>query len=213
MPDVTAVILAGGLGTRLRSVVPNLPKCLAEVNGKPFIFYILRQLVAAKVRRIVIAVNYLGEMISLQVGTEYLGVPIYYSYDEIENGGTGHALRAALPYINTDHVLVMNGDTYVDIDLNDFIWYVQYNSDYNNGLILNILGGPKNMGIYLFNTTILGEILPLNRSYSIENQLLSEIFDMSTAIIRTYIVNRPFIDIGTPESYAAANEFMKKIGK
>ena len=209
MPDVTAIILAGGKGTRLRSVVPNLPKCLAEVSGKPFIFYILEQLIAAKVKRIVIAVNYLGEMVSLQVGTKYLGVPIYYSYDTIEDGGTGHALRAALPHIDTDHVLVMNGDTYIDMELSHFLWECQ-RGDGNTGFVLNVNKGIISMGIYLTCCEFVQTHIPLNKSYSLEKSFLRDIYRYG---IIPYIINKPFIDIGTPESYAKAGEFMKKIGK
>jgi len=209
MPDVTAVILAGGKGARLRSVVPNLPKCLAKVNGKPFIFYILRKLVSAKVRRIIIAVNYLGEMISLQVGTEYLGIPIYYSYDMIENGGTGHALRSSLHFIDTDHILVMNGDTYVDMELSHFIWEYQ-RGDGNTGFVLNVNKGIISMGIYLTCCEFVQTHIPLNKSYSLEKSFLRDTYRYG---IIPYIINKPFIDIGTPESYAKAGEFMKKIGK
>ena len=209
MPDVTAVILAGGKGTRLRSVVPNLPKCLAEVNGKPFIFYILKQLATIKVKRIILAVNYLGEMISLQVGTKYLGIPIYYSYDEIENGGTGHALRSSLHLIDTDHVLVMNGDTYVDFSLATFIYKI--GMDYGNtGFVLNINSGITSMGIYFTYRDFISECIPYDTPYVLETSFLNDVYRYG---VIPYIINKPFIDIGTPESYAKADEFMRGVGK
>jgi len=206
MSDITAVILVGGKGTRLRSTVPNLPKCLAEVNGKPFIFYILDQLVEIKVKRIVLAVNYLGSMVQDIVGTNYKGIPIYYSYDKIENGGTGHALRSAVEYVDLDNILVMNGDTYVSINLSTFIWYVNYANDNNNGLVLNVLNGPTNMGIYLFNKDVVKIYIQTNEIYSIENQFLSRLNSPEV-----YVISKPYIDIGTPESYAKADKFMSAI--
>jgi D-glycero-alpha-D-manno-heptose 1-phosphate guanylyltransferase len=206
MSDITAVILAGGKGTRLRSVVPDLPKCLAEVNGKPFIFYILDQLVEIKVKRIVLAVNYMGDMVQAIVGTKYKGIPIYYSYDTIKDGGTGHALRAAIVKADTSKILVMNGDTYVSIKLSNFIWHVHYGSDCNNGLVLNVLNGPTNMGIYLFNKDIIKAYIPSNEICSIENQFLSRLNSPEV-----YVISTPYIDIGTPESYAKANEFMYSV--
>lgn len=211
MPDVTAVILAGGKGTRLRSVVPNIPKCLAEVNGRPFIFYILKQLAAIKVKRIIIAVNYLGEMVSLQVGTKYLGVPIYYSYDKIENGGTGHALRAALPYINTDHILVMNGDTYVDIDLSIFMdWYFMGRSVASILLVKSKKGAFINSGLCLTTVKTIDISIPPSKYYSFDRQFLTKLYGMG---LYECWSDASFIDIGTPESYAKSGEFMKKIGR
>lgn len=209
MPDVTAVILAGGLGTRLRSVVPNLPKCLAEVNGKPFIFYILDQIADAGIKDVVLAVDYKWEMIYGIVGINYKSIAIAYSVDDIKQGGTGTALRSALFYISDSIVLVMNGDTYVDMELSHFLWEYQ-RGDGNTGFVLNISNGIVSMGMYLTYCEFVQTHIPLNKSYSLEKSFLRDIYRYG---IIPYIINKPFIDIGTPESYAEAGEFMRRVGK
>lgn len=203
MFDVSAIVLCGGLGTRLRLVIKDLPKCLAPVNDRPFLFYILDQLVAAKVKRIVLAVNYLGKMIEETVGTEYKGVPIYYSYDKIENGGTGHAARMAVEYVETEDILIMNGDTYIAIYGQDLIFD-------EFGFVLNVKNGVINMGMYFISTQLLIDIIPKAKPYSLEKFLLSDTFEYDP---NCYLINSPFIDIGTPESYASANEFMREFAQ
>ena len=203
--EITAVVLCGGLGTRLRPVVKDLPKCLAEVNGKPFVFYILDQLVKAKVKSIILAVNYLGEMVQHIVGTMYNGVPIYYSYDTIENGGTGHALCMATKYFEIDNVLVLNGDTYIDFYISNFIRYSIHYS-YGTAFVINVWNGITNMGMYFTKKSLIEEYIPDNRHYSLETSFLYDVFEQ---VINAYLINSPFIDIGTPNAYAKAGEFMK----
>ncbi len=210
MRNITAVILCGGLGTRLRSVVSDRPKCLAEVNGRPFIYYILDQLKNAGIEYVVLAVDYMWEVVEKVVGDEYRDMVIAYSIDELEGGGTGAALRSALNYIGSPTVLIMNGDTYVDVNMGDFSWHTYHDGDYANGLILNVFGGPTNMGVYLFDTDTLRILIPIKEKYSIETQLLSALANHN---LQTYIINRPYNDIGTPESYAVAGEFMKNVEK
>ena len=211
MLDVSAIVLCGGLGTRLRPVIRNLPKCLAPVNGRPFLFYILDQLVAAKVKRIVLAVNYLGGMVVEAVGSEYKGVPIHYSYDKIENGGTGHAARMAVEFIEDgDTILIMNGDTYIDFPLHNFIFYGQDLVFDEVGFVLNVKNGITNMGVYCIRKEFLIDIIPKFKSYSLEKSLLSDAFEDEP---KCFLIKSPFLDIGTPESYASANDFMNEFAR
>jgi len=209
MPNVTAVILAGGLGTRLRSVVSNLPKCLAEVNGKPFIYYILDQIVDAGIKDVVLAVDYKWEMIYEIVGINYKNLSMAYSVDDIKQGSTGTALRSALFYISDSTVLVMNGDTYVDMELSHFLWECQ-RGDLGTGFVLNVNNGIINMGIYLTCCDFVQTHISLDKLYSLEKSFLNDVYKYG---VIPYTINKPFIDIGTPESYAKAGEFMRKIGK
>lgn len=117
--DITAVVLAGGLGTRLRPVVADRPKVLAEVNGRPFLDYLLDQLTAAGIRRIVLCTGYMAETVRSLLGTRYGDAELEYSV-ESELLGTGGALRLALPLLASDPVLVLNGDSYCDVDLRAF---------------------------------------------------------------------------------------------
>ena len=209
MPDITAVILCGGLGTRLRSVVSDRPKCLAEVNGKSFIYYILDQLAEARIEYVVLAVDYMWEMIEDVIGDEYRDMVIAYSIDDIEGGGTGAALRSALPYISDSTVLIMNGDTYVNISLSDFIY--DYHSGYGNtSFILNLYDGIISMGIYLTYREFVQGHIPHKMPYNLEKSFLRDTWEYG---ITPYVINKPFIDIGTPGSYAVADEFIKRIKK
>jgi len=209
MPDITAVILCGGLGTRLRSVVSDRPKCLAEVNGKSFIYYILDQLAEARIEYVVLAVDYMWEMIEDVIGDEYRDMVIAYSIDDIEGGGTGVALRSALPYISDSTVLVMNGDTYVNINLSDFI-YNYYSGDGNTSFILNLYDGIVSMGIYLTYREFVQGHIPQGLPYSLEKSFLRDTYEYGVV---PYVINKPFIDIGTPESYVIAGTFMYGVGK
>ncbi|MCY3023434.1 MAG: sugar phosphate nucleotidyltransferase [Planctomycetota bacterium] len=113
--QVAAVILAGGLGTRLRAVVRAQPKVLAPVRGKPFLAYLLDQLCGAGIRTAVICSGYLGEQIEAAFGSAYGPVRVEYSR-EAAPLGTGGALRAAAPLLGDHPVLVLNGDSYCELD-------------------------------------------------------------------------------------------------
>ena len=114
--NIEAAILAGGLGTRLRSVVPDRPKVLAEIGGRPFIEILLDQVAAAGIRTAVLCTGYLGDQIEARLGTRRGPLALRYSR-EVEPLGTGGALRLALPMLASDTVLVLNGDSYCDADL------------------------------------------------------------------------------------------------
>ena len=111
MFGVTAAILAGGLGTRLRSVVKDRPKVLAEIRGVPFLTYLLDQLAAAGVRDVVLCTGYMGEQVRSAFGDSYGGMCLSYS-QESSPLGTAGALRLALPLFKSSSVLVMNGDSF-----------------------------------------------------------------------------------------------------
>jgi NDP-sugar pyrophosphorylase family protein len=116
---VTAAILAGGLGTRLRSVVADRPKVLAEVRGRPFLSFLLDQLAAAGVRYVVLCTGYRGEQVQAAFGNSYGGLRLAYS-QEPSPLGTAGALRWALPLCESDVVLALNGDSFCDADLPAF---------------------------------------------------------------------------------------------
>ncbi|KRE72871.1 nucleotidyltransferase family protein [Paenibacillus sp. Soil750] len=111
-----AIILAGGLGTRLREVIWDLPKPMAPVGGKPFLHYILERLEMQGVRRVILAVGYKHETISSYFGHRFGQIRIAYSVEE-EPLGTGGALKKAMTQISSDQVLVLNGDTLFQVDI------------------------------------------------------------------------------------------------
>ena len=122
-----AILLCGGMGTRLRSVVADRPKPMADICGKPFLQYLLEMLRDKGITEVIFALGYMGEMIEeyFQDGSAF-GLKIAYSYEE-EPLGTGGAIRNALPKIMEEEVLVMNADTYFPMDYQGLYHFHQEN--------------------------------------------------------------------------------------
>jgi NDP-sugar pyrophosphorylase family protein len=227
--NIAALILAGGLGTRLRSVVSDRPKVLAPVNGKPFLSYLLDQLIIADFHNVILCTGYKGEMVREAFGSHYKGLNIRYSR-EPEPLGTGGALRYALPMIEEDTVLVMNGDSFVDIKLADYLsWH--FKNEYDSSIVLvkisetdrygrveigenirvihfeekKVCTGPGwiNAGIYLIRKEFIEKIQPTQR-ISLEKEILPALIDKRLYV---YPQETGFIDIGIPESLSIANSF------
>jgi NDP-sugar pyrophosphorylase family protein len=110
-----AIVLAGGFGTRLRSVVPDLPKPMAPVRGRPFLSYVLDRLVAAGFSEAILAVGYRHEVIEAHFGGDYRGLALRYA-TEYEPLGTGGAIQAAWRLAPSADVVVLNGDTFLEVD-------------------------------------------------------------------------------------------------
>ncbi|MDY0104548.1 MAG: nucleotidyltransferase family protein [Lentimicrobium sp.] len=117
LPDV--IILAGGLGTRLREAVKDIPKSMAPINGRPFLEYQLRALQAAGLERVIISTGFLGEQIQHYFGSSYRNMEIIYSHEH-EPLGTGGAVKLAFNHVQTPYALILNGDTLFKIDLDLF---------------------------------------------------------------------------------------------
>lgn len=226
---MTAVILAGGLGTRLQSVVADRPKVLAEIRGRPFLAYLLDQLAAFDLRRIVLCTGYLGEQVQAAFGDTYRCLRLLYS-QELSPLGTAGALRLALPLFESNPVLVMNGDSFCETDLRTF-WsrhnrrdadgtlllaevrdtkrYGRVDID-NDGRVLHFnekggRGGPGwiNAGIYLLNHCLLLTI-PAGVRASLEREMFPAWIGQG---LHGYRSEGRFLDIGTPEAYAMAEQF------
>lgn len=116
MLDVTAAVLVGGLGTRLRTVVADRPKPLADVAGRPFVLHVLDQLAAAGVPRSVLLAGYMGERVKEVLGDHHGQMALAYAF-ESEPLGTAGALGQASSLLDTAVVLLANGDSYVDVNL------------------------------------------------------------------------------------------------
>ncbi len=111
-----AVVLAGGFGTRLAQVVKDVPKPMAPVAGKPFLTYLVDDLISQGVSRIVMAVCYKKECLMDFFGSCYRGAEILYSVEETPLF-TGGAIKQALSFCREKRVLIANGDTYFSVDL------------------------------------------------------------------------------------------------
>src|SRR5690349_1824955 len=114
----SAVILAGGLGTRLRSAVPDLPKPMAPINGRPFLEYQLDYWIAQGIKRFVLSVGYRHEAITKHFGFRYKGVELEYAVEERPLGTGGGFLLAAEKVGRREPFLLLNGDTYFGVNLN-----------------------------------------------------------------------------------------------
>jgi NDP-sugar pyrophosphorylase family protein len=121
LADWPVAILAGGLAKRLRPATDKTPKALFSVAGEPFLVHQLRLLHSQGLRRIVLCVGYLGEMIKAEVGDgSSLGLQISYSFDGPTLMGTGGALKRALPKLG-EQFLVIYGDSYMPVDYSTIV--------------------------------------------------------------------------------------------
>lgn len=212
-----AIVLAGGLGTRLRSVVQDLPKPMASINGKPFLAFVLEYLKKQRITEIILSVSYKHELIQEYFKDEFHGVKIHYNIEK-ELLGTGGAIKDALKFVKNE-VYVLNGDTFFDIDLKkitlssskicialkqmqNFDRYGTVNVD-KQGFATSFeekifkKQGLINGGIYLLKKNIFDEF-NLEEKFSFE-EFLQE--NYKTLKIQTQIFDDYFIDIGIPEDY------------
>jgi NDP-sugar pyrophosphorylase family protein len=229
LASLTAAILAGGFGTRLRPVIANRPKVLAEVRGQPFLAYLLGQVTAAGLTSVVLCTGYMGEQVRVMFGDTYDGLHLVYS-QEVVPLGTAGALRLALPLFASDPVLIMNGDSFCEIDLHAlWAWHSARNAEATlllnktldtrrygqvqvnaNGRVLSFdeksaSGGPGwiNAGIYLLSRRLLLTI-PTGRAVSLEREMFPAWISQG---LYGYRHTRRFLDIGTPEAYATTEQF------
>lgn len=229
LESVTAAVLAGGLGTRLRSVVADRPKVLAEVGGRPFLAYLLDQLMAAGVRSVVLCTGHLGQQVQDRFGDSYGTLRLRYSRESLPLGTAG-ALRLALPLFGSANVLVLNGDSFCDSSLGDFwAWHCARGADATlllahvsdtsrygrvhvdaGGRVRRFdekdgSGGPGwiNAGIYLLKHRLL-ETIPANGVVSLEREMFPAWIEQGLYGCQG---NGRFIDIGVPEAYADAEHF------
>jgi len=112
---IPVAILAGGLATRLRPITEKIPKSLVPVAGRPFLAHQLELLRARRIRRAVLCIGYLGEMIRSEFGNEAFGVKLDYSFDGPKLLGTGGAIKRALPLLG-DEFFVLYGDSYLPVE-------------------------------------------------------------------------------------------------
>ena len=122
------MILAGGLGTRLRSVVSDRPKVMATVNGYPFIIYLLEQLIDDGFESVIILCGYLGAMIKDYFGNNYKTLDIIYNQEDTPLG-TGGSIKLAAKKIPQEQILVLNGDTYNSVSKKLFVEEVPFKKE------------------------------------------------------------------------------------
>lgn len=237
MPDLSkmvTIVLSGGLGSRLRPVVSDKPKVLASVHSRPFLTYLLDQLVSAKARKVVLCTGYMADTIQATLGDRYRSLKIIYSQ---ESGplGTGGAVRQALPHLDSEQVLIMNGDSFVNVDLTDYVrWFCQKGCPASltlvnvpnagrygkvtasqDGLLLtfeeklsNAGPGWINAGIYIMKRSLVAS-MPAGGPFSLEHNFFPDLLGKG---LYGFFTKGEFIDIGTPESYRQAEAFFLNKG-
>lgn len=204
---ITAVILCGGQGTRLQPMIgPDLPKCLAPVAGRPFLSYVLKHLGSQGVKKAILCLGHLSWVVEKwmdEISYEQDGVQLY-CIKELEPLGTAGALRNALPYLDSDPVLVLNGDTYCPFNLEPMLKCTGNTvTVYEDSGTLGVPG--KAAGVWLVPKALIQG----------DPEALQNFLD-NKGIIIPGTGYQPkglqFIDIGTPEGYAGAEGFLRSQG-
>ena len=233
---IPAIVLAGGLGTRLRSVVSDLPKPMAPVCGKPFLHFIFLYLQRQGITEVILSVGYKSEVIKDFFGNNYASINIKYAVEE-EPLGTGGGIAQAMAMIDSD-VFVLNGDTFFDVDLSDLYGFFQKtNADIalalkrmyhferygtvqvgNRDRVLQFhekayrKDGLINGGVYVLNKDL------FKKAAEIAEEALPQKFSFEKDILEKHLVplhyhgkefKGYFIDIGIPEDYLKAQEDFK----
>jgi len=228
-----AIILAGGLGTRLRSVVEDLPKPMAPVKGMPFLIWLLDLIEKQGIEKVVLAVGYKHEKISSFFGNRYKNLRIEYSVEN-EPLGTGGAVLLAMEKIKGENFFLLNGDTYYEINFHNFenffvstgaVMSVALHPVKNPGRYGTVIvhenkivafrektgkgEGLINGGIYIVNKKWFQENAS-GRKFSLEKDILEK--KISYFLITGYISDAYFIDIGIPEDYYRAAGELPPVG-
>jgi D-glycero-alpha-D-manno-heptose 1-phosphate guanylyltransferase len=219
------IILAGGKGTRLQTVVNDVPKPMAPINGKPFLTYLLNWITQYPVSSIILSVGYKASVIRAQYKSEYNNVPLIYA-EEDKPLGTGGAIRLSLSKTTESNILIINGDTWFPISLNQLLsFHITNNSfltlalkqmeNFDRYGTVNISNkqiesfdekkyhkkGLINGGIYALNKDKI-DLEEFNESFSFEKEILEK--SVKSGNIYGLTFNDLFIDIGIPEDYDKA---------
>ncbi len=228
-----AVILCGGLGTRLREVVKDVPKPMAPINGVPFMKLQVDRLIDFGVNKIVFATGYKKEIIKDFFGDEYRGAKMVYSEEDVPLL-TGGAIKQALQYVDEEFAIVMNGDVYQEIDYQEMInqhknmgvWEtlaVKPMKDFSRyGNVVTAKDGKSvidyiekqptkqgnvSLGVYIMQKNIFDDLPQLNKAFSHEIDYLMQ--NVKKRKHGAFEYNGYFVDIGIPEDYFSFCEYIK----
>ncbi len=229
----TAIILAGGLGTRLRSTVPDLPKPMASINGRPFLEYQMDYWIQQGVKHFILSVGYYKEIIINHFGSAYNGAKVDYAIEETPLG-TGGGLLVALDGIDANPLLVLNGDTFFEVNLEQMLsfhesknslWtfalfkateagrYMGISLDKNSQITslqsgTDEIGRLANGGIYLINPSVVKNTgFKLGDKVSLEDGILASLTEKNIPLYGLEF-NGKFIDIGVPDDYRRASDML-----
>lgn len=224
---MNAIILCGGLSTRLGDITKSIPKVLLEIKGKTVLEWQLEKLQSVGITEVVLAAGHLAEVLHRDIGLHKDGVDLIYAIEQ-ERLGTGGAIKHSWEYVSKpdEPTIILNGDVLTTIDLADMVKYLLPESD---GIILGAkvedaasLGtlyydenyrlkqfrekeglhqpGYINGGVYLFNVKA-KKYFPAEKSFSIEYDVFPKMKDLYV-----YESDKPWVDIGVPERLDWARE-------
>ena len=232
--DTKALLLVGGLGTRLRTLVPSVPKPLAQIGDRPFLELLVRQLQTQGIRRLVLCTGYLADQIESEFGDgRDLGVTIEYSR-EAQPLGTGGAVKLAQAYLEgAAEFLVMNGDSFLELDLSELLRFHRTHRGLATMAVIAVENAARygtvrvasnhqitefcektasdspgliNAGAYVFSRALL-ECIP-DGPVSLEKDIFPNILDRGVYAAEQRGL---FIDIGTPVDYARAQHLLDRL--
>jgi NDP-sugar pyrophosphorylase family protein len=231
LAGIDAAILVGGLGTRLRGVVDDVPKPFAPVLGRPFLFYLLDMLALRGARSVTLCSGYMADFVQEKTGSEWMGMPIHHSIEK-EPMGTAGALALAKKFLQSERVLIMNGDTWFEPDFKAFAEAAEGSefciaaaqvpdaSRYGalewdtDGRLISFkeksdtpASGSINAGVYFVSQNLLASLRvePLSLERTVLPALVLE------RRVKIFQTDAPFLDIGIPSDYAAASGFFERL--
>jgi len=228
---MNAIILCGGLSTRLGEITKSVPKILLEIGGKTVLDWQLEKLKKVGIEKVVLAAGHLAKELFDTVGEERNDLELIYAIED-KKLGTGGAIKHGLQYVEKPEAptIILNGDVLTTVDLSDMLKYLKPESD---GIILGSFvddvasygtleygkdfhltafkekegihkSGYQNGGIYIFNSSV-KKYFPEQHEFSIEYDVFPKMKDLYV-----YESDRPWIDVGVPERLTWARERWKE---
>ena len=230
----TAIILAGGRGTRLKTIISDLPKPMAPIMNVPFLTYQLNYLKHFGIKKVILSVGYLSEKIIAHYNQSFENISIEYSIEK-NPLGTGGGIRMAMSNLKEDLVLILNGDSFFDLNLEQFynlhleqkaefsiaLRYVNNSERYGNiefnstHQITSFIeknqlnqSGYINAGVYILSKKLYLQNTKPDINFSIEKDFFEK--QLNQLIIKGFEFKDYFIDIGIPEDYLKAQDDFKE---
>jgi len=233
--QITAVVLAGGFGKRIRHLLPDIPKPMALVNGRPFLEWVVRYLAAQKIRRVILSTGHLANVIKKHFQSLPVNNVRVNCVPETEPLGTAGGFLNAIAgeTAKPEAWLVLNGDSLAPASLNQMIASLEESQI--AGAILGVRvpdasrfgtisqnargdlagfsekkpgAGVINAGVYLFRSSVIG-LFPKDMPLSFETDVFPALI-AGNVQLKVCVTDAPFLDIGTPESLPLAEDFIRR---
>ena len=232
--DLTAIILVGGLGKRLRSVVSDVPKPMASVNGRPFLEHQLAFLAQSGVTKVIFAVGYMANIVERHFGKSWNGIQILYSREKKPLGTGGAMIKAARLVGDGTSALIMNGDTYFPVSLTKMLHdHITTNASISIAMFESTEPGRyspfgvaanmqivtasdessrlKSGGVYIFSSDMVANLSKRQVVKTSFETDLTPAFLIENITMTAYLEHCPFVDIGVPSDYVKAGKIIESV--